>query len=124
MFVALFLRNGKVHIVSYRQRDGNYRAVCNKTIKPIDRINTLAFDNTFSGICENCKSAYDDMYHSDLEDDKAMAHSSSSNGYTTLRDLHQAEFIGPKNSYENLMEKSWYKLSKYQRLVNRTKKHV
>lgn len=124
MFIALFLRNGKIHIVSYRQRDGNYRTICNKTIKPIDRINTMASDNTFSGICENCKSAHDEMYLSDLEHDKAMAHSTSSNNYISLRDYHQADFMGPKNDYETLMDKSWHKLSKYQRLVNRTKKHV
>jgi hypothetical protein len=125
MFIALFLRNGKIHIVSYRQRDGNYRAVCNKTIKPVDRINTIAFDNTFPGICEYCKSAYDEMYRSDLEDDTVMAHNSSTNNYVTLRDLHLVDFMGPKNDYETLLEdKTWYKLAKYQRLVKRTKKHV
>lgn len=124
MFVALYLRTGQIHIVSYRQRDGNYRTICNKTIKPIDRLNTLAADNTFPGMCRTCKSDHDSMYQADLDDDPRMARNTSQNDYIFYSKWHHGDFMGPKREYEHLVERTWYKLVRYQRLITRSKKHV
>jgi hypothetical protein len=124
MFIALFLRNNDVHIVNYRQGDGSYRTICNKTVRLSGKLNTLAVSNTFPGICRICKIDYDKSYHSNLEKFTALSHNVWQSVITYLRSSHYNEFLGPKNMAESRIERRWGKLSKYLRITNRKNKYV
>jgi hypothetical protein len=99
--------------------NGNYRTMCSKTFTKKMWLNTLAADNTFPGICTTCKTYYDDMYISDLNDDPQMARNEVQMGYYDLPDWHHADIEGPKAKFEDTMDRRWGKLIRYQRQLGR-----
>jgi hypothetical protein len=109
MFIFLIDRHGSTHVVDYQNSQGRYRTLCSKIFTRKDNITTLAADNTFSGLCRECKRYYDDMYNSDLEDDLQMVRSNQ-NGMYSLLDFHRAEIMGPKDKHELSLERVWTKL--------------
>lgn len=122
MFAVLFTRNGDVHAVSYRLNNGNYRTICGKNFPKSTMMNTLASDNTFPGICSTCKSYYDEMYLDDLEYDPRLACSESSTKYNDVLEFQRFNIEGPKARYEDLMDRHWQRLVRYQRLAKKSKK--
>ena len=69
------LRDGTIHILEFRSRSGTFWFVCASSANKQDRVNILAADNTFPGICTDCKLMYYNMYQLDLEDGIVAARS-------------------------------------------------
>lgn len=110
MFVFLIDRKSNLHIVDFQHAQGRYRTICGKIYHQKDKISTLSADNTFDGLCQDCKRFYDDMYSSDLEDDIRVARSNVFHSMSHIADYHHLEFLGPKSKYEALWERIWTKL--------------
>src|SRR5574339_89618 len=117
MFVFLIDRKGTTHVVDYQNNSGRYRTICSKLFHQKENIITLAADNTFDGLCRDCKRFYDDMYNSDLEDDIQMARSQVQPGMYTLVDFHRMELMGPKDKYEMAWDRVWTKLTRARGLL-------
>lgn len=122
MFVVIILRNGDSHAVSYRLNNGGYRTICGKTYAKNFKTNTIASDDTFPGLCRNCKSYHDEMYKDDLEYDPRMARSEASTRYTDVLVYNKLDIVGPKAHFEQHMERRWPKLIRYQRIPQKIRK--
>ena len=120
MFICIQTQKEKIHIVAYEVHGAiadTYRTYCDReiTIKtaatPIKKITTLfAADNTFPGICKNCKSIYDEMYDQDLNYFAADARSSLANHAMIDYFMLKGMPISPK--YEAYMYRAYRKLSR------------
>jgi hypothetical protein len=111
MFVFLIDRFNETHIVDFKNIQGKYRTLCAKIFFQKQNIITLAADNTFNGICINCKRYYDEMYLSDLNDDVRMARSAM-NDHSNIIMFHKMDLLGPRALYESSWERVWSKLNK------------
>jgi hypothetical protein len=120
MFIVIMLRKGDIHIVNYRMSNGNYRTICSKTFSKKLKLNTLAADNTFDGICSTCKHHYDEMYLSDLNVATYMARNETQLKYNNILDFNRYNIEGPQIKYEDAVGRRWWpKLVKYQRLIQK-----
>lgn len=114
MFVVLQLRNSEIHIIDYQSAAGCCRTVCGKVYDKSSHFNVFGIDNTFSGICDNCKKYYE----------KILINSNSRNiksnvyNFETMLNFINHEYIGAKAKYSRQI-KSWTKLNKLKRLVKR-----
>lgn len=122
MFVVITLRNEEAHAVSYRLNNGGYRTICGKTIANNHQMNTYASDDTFPGLCKNCKSYHDEMYKDDLEYDPRMARSEASTRYTDVVVYNKLDIVGARAKFEQSMERRWPKLIRYQRIPQKIRK--
>lgn len=124
MFVVIMLRNGEAHIVNNRLGDGGYRTVCYKAIaiRKDWTINTIAADDTFPGLCQKCKTDYDEMYLSDLNEEPTMARNETQMKYEDIVEFNRRNYVGARVLYEDVAVRRWWpKLIKYQRLPQRRK---
>lgn len=119
------LRNGVTHILDYTSwHSSRHWTVCGQFFVKQDRINTVAIDNTVSGICESCKAACDAGYANHLENNLRKVRNSKYPDYYDILKLNKIGAVGPKPVYNNVLRyRSWSKLGRYQRLVSRFKKH-
>lgn len=122
MFVVIILRSGESHAVSYRLTNGSYRTICGKTYAKSASMNTISTDDTFPGMCRNCKSYHDEMYKDDLNYDPRMARSEASSQYKEIPEYHKYDIIGPKAQFEQHFERRWPKLIRYQRMPQKIRK--
>lgn len=124
MFVLLMLRSGGTHILDLTTHSGKYWSICGYSFNKTQRLNTLAADNTFPGICPDCKFMYDDMYQSDLDEEPTLARNSTPAKHDKYLAYHKSNQKGPKAKYSRIAIHNWDKLVRYQRQAKRTKKHV
>lgn len=122
MFVVLILRNGDSHAVAYRLNNGGYRTVCGKSFTKDLKMNTISSDDTFPGLCKNCKSYHDEMYRDDLNYDPRMSRSEASTRYTDVLVYNKLDIIGPKAQFEDVSDRRWPKLIRYQRIPQKIRK--
>lgn len=124
MILVIMNRDGQMHIFAYRQVDGNYRTVCEKTIARTSRMNTISSDNSFSGLCDACKKQFDLAYYFNLEYNINILRNKNQLQYYTLRKYHQHEMLGPTESYSYLERKNnWPKLARLKKTLRKVKKY-
>lgn len=111
MFVFIIDRSNKTHVVDFKNNQGKYRTLCGQTYYQNQNITTLSADNTFNGICQNCKRYYDEMYLSDLNEAIRIARSAI-NDHSNIVMFHKMDLMGPKASYETAWGRVWSKLGK------------
>ncbi len=121
MLTVLLLQNGECHINSYRLTNGNYRTVCSKTVDKNSHANTLSADDTFPGTCTTCKVYYDEMYRDDLDYRASMARSMSAINLQSTLEHHRGNLAGPQAEYYDFEKRTWWRLTKYQKLVPKGK---
>lgn len=122
MFILYINRRDEAHILNFRMNNGNYRMLCGKTWSRSGRYITLAADDTFPGICANCKRRMEVTHKVDLERDLKQAYNAVQGSYYSMRQFHQKGMLGPTDSYEYLSKKaSWPKLVKLQKRLTRKK---
>lgn len=118
MFTILLTRQGPIHIVNY-YTNRTYLTICGKNYHKSVKLNTLSADNTFQGICHNCKHYYDEMYQSNLGHHPQDARGASIFTEDVIS-LHRDNFIGPKARHLSLVEYRYsVKINKYRRLIVR-----
>lgn len=116
MFIFLIDRLNETHIVDFKDNKGKYRTLCSKVYYQHQNITTLSADNTFNGMCSNCKRYYDEMYLFDLNEVTRIARSPI-NDYSNDVMYHKMNLIGPKASYETAWDRVWGKLSKAKSVI-------
>lgn len=122
MLTILMLRNGENHIVSFRRPNGNYNTICGKMIVKSPQINTISADNTFTGLCPNCKKDSDSMYSDDLNDFTIMARNNSTFHLSRRLEYNRDGIQGPDVTYYDIEDRNWYKFNKYKKLIPKAKK--
>lgn len=115
MLLILISRDDSVHIVDLKDPLGNYWTMCGEDYSKKDKINTIVVDNTFPGICVDCKIFADMSYEIHLDDlSKSLR--------TDLFILsHRKNYLGPKAKFGRVANHSWKKLVKYKSLTIRKK---
>jgi hypothetical protein len=119
MFSFAILRTGIIHIINHKSSNGKYTTNCAKLIIKKDCVNILSADNTFPGICSECKSIYEARYKYLVKHNPATTHNMFYDKYYDLLILHKLEVIGPKDSYEDYFDREWLKIKKYKRLLKK-----
>lgn len=122
MFIIVIGRSGATHIVDYQIRDG-FRSICGKVYSKSDKVNTLAADNIFDGICKTCSRIYADMYTSDLEHDPRMARNNFQQTLYSLLRYHKVNICGPQSKYSYCFGRNWVKLVKAKRALSKNNKY-
>jgi hypothetical protein len=112
MLIILMPRLDISHILSYRLDNRNYRSICGKTIIIDPTITTLAADNTYPGLCSNCRIRSDSYILDDLNYAPRNARNSFQEYFLHLRDFIKDEMLGPENKYFYLCNRNWSKLKK------------
>lgn len=122
MFVLYINRHNQAHILNFRMQNNALRMLCGKTWPGSGRYITLAADDTFPGICTDCKRRMDTTHQVDIERDLPHAYNNAQSQYRSLRQHHQNGLLGPQDSYEYLEHKKpWPKLARLREQLTRKK---
>lgn len=119
MFVALILRSGKMHAISYRMGNGSFRTYCSKTFSRKKRFNTVAFDNVCPGLCPECGGSIKKRYKTLLDEEPRQAHNQVQYKYYDMVNRHRKNWDGPKANHDGFEERWWPKFNRFKRLVAR-----
>jgi hypothetical protein len=117
MLVIIIPRDESIHISDQKTNSGTYWTVCGECFTKKDIINTIAADNTFPGICIDCKILSDMIYQMNLDDTPIEIR------HDLFISFHKKNYLGPKAKFIKASNHVWNKLAKYKNLSNRKKEH-
>lgn len=118
----MFPRVGIPHIFNFQLSDGPLRTICGKNMIKENTLTTMSGDSVFPGICPVCTHQFDEMYKDDLKDNPRIARNSWQSRMERLRSHHYNEILGPAGLTYEMINRSWTKLARAKRTLNRNKK--
>lgn len=124
MYLVLLMQNGDNHAINYQLPSGNYKTICGLMIKESCLINKVILDNTFNNLCQTCKSKLDLMYNVYLNNSTRMVRNQSTNHLYQILGSNLDGIEGPSSTYHEVENRSWYKLTKYKRLLSKAKRSL
>jgi len=123
MLVIIITRDNKIHIVDISTISGKHWALCGLSFSKQDRVTTIAADNTFPGICADCKIFADMAYQMNLDEAPAIARNSSKVKNNLFISFHRKNYAGPKARFSKVASHTWRTLGRYRDLTNKKKEH-
>ena len=115
MLIILMPRLDISHILNYKLDNCNYRSICGKTIACNPTMIILAADNTYSGLCGDCKIKSDNYILHDLNYSIRSARNQYQENIYNLREYIQDEMFAPEDKYIFSRNGNWNKLKKYKK---------
>lgn len=119
MIILIQDRQNNLHLVDYTPSSGNKFTICGIVYRKKDILNTLALDNAVHNICRICYELQETMYIDDLNDNPRTVQSSSHTKILMTYFEWVHEVSHPQIKYQDLENRKWDKLTKYQRKVQR-----
>lgn len=123
MLIILITRDDNIHIVDITTLSGKHWTKCGLCFSKQDRITTIAADNTFAGICTDCKIFADMEYQMNLDETPEIARGSFEVTNKSFVSFHRKNYAGPKSKFSKVASHTWRKLGRYRDLPNKKKEH-